>query len=187
VHEWALRHIFVELRHYTGASPSVATAATFFVSALLHELIFSVAFKTLRPWFFLGMVMQIPLMALGRCVRARAAIQPDRLAPGAAAASLPPGRMAVARRRSVARLQVLHAQAAGQHARLVEPLLGAAAAGAGERTRAVEGPLAHHPAALWHGPCAHLGPPPAPFALFAAQLYFREYFQSHSDFFCSGG
>jgi hypothetical protein len=66
VHEWALRHIFVELRHYTGVSPSVATAATFFVSALLHELIFSVAFKTMRPWFFLGMVMQLPLMALGR-------------------------------------------------------------------------------------------------------------------------
>ena len=66
VHEWALRHIYVELRHYTGAGPGVAVAAVFFISAVVHELIFSVAFKTLQPWFFTGMCMQIPLMALGR-------------------------------------------------------------------------------------------------------------------------
>ena len=54
MHEWALRHVFVELRHYTGVGPGVAVGATFLLSALFHELIASVAFKTLRPWFFLG-------------------------------------------------------------------------------------------------------------------------------------
>lgn len=66
VHSWALRHVYVELRHYTGASQHVAMLATFFISAVAHELIFSVSFKTLRPWFFSGMILQLPLMAAGR-------------------------------------------------------------------------------------------------------------------------
>lgn len=66
VHEFALRHVFVELRHYTGATHHVAMLATFFISAVAHELIFSVSFKTLRPWFAIGMLLQVPLMVLGR-------------------------------------------------------------------------------------------------------------------------
>lgn len=54
--------MFVELRHYAGVHPGVALFATFFISAVGHELIFSVAFKTVRPWFFLGMLLQIPLI-----------------------------------------------------------------------------------------------------------------------------
>lgn len=66
VHEWCLRHIFLDLQNYTGVSKNAAVLATFFFSAVFHELIFSVSFKTFRPWFFLGMLMQIPLMALGK-------------------------------------------------------------------------------------------------------------------------
>ena len=40
--------------------------ATFFISAIFHELIFSAAFKVCRPFFFLGMILQLPLMWLGR-------------------------------------------------------------------------------------------------------------------------
>jgi hypothetical protein len=85
VHEWCLRHIFVELRHYGGASSGIAIFGTFAFSAVFHgtffclvdclsfvsrcahnflpasgaELLFSVAFKTFRPWFFLGMLVQL--------------------------------------------------------------------------------------------------------------------------------
>ena len=48
------------------ASVGVATFATFLISAILHELLFSVAFKTFKAWFFLGMLMQIPLIFISR-------------------------------------------------------------------------------------------------------------------------
>jgi hypothetical protein len=40
-------------------SKTIATFTTFLISAILHELLFSVAFKTLRPWFFVGMLVQV--------------------------------------------------------------------------------------------------------------------------------
>lgn len=43
----------------------MAVMATFFISAWAHELIFSVAFKTFRPWFFIAMLLQGPIVALG--------------------------------------------------------------------------------------------------------------------------
>ena len=36
--------------------------SVFFASAVLHELVFSVAFKAASPWFFGGMLMQMPLI-----------------------------------------------------------------------------------------------------------------------------
>jgi diacylglycerol O-acyltransferase-1 len=65
VHEWCLRHVYLDLQS-SGVSKNVAVFATFFISAVFHELIFSVSFKTFRPWFFLGMLMQIPLIILGK-------------------------------------------------------------------------------------------------------------------------
>jgi sterol O-acyltransferase len=47
----------------------VAVFATFLISAVAHEIIFSVAFKTARPWFFLGMLAQLPLMACSQLLR----------------------------------------------------------------------------------------------------------------------
>jgi hypothetical protein len=55
--------------HYAGASKQIATFVTFFVSAVLHELIFSVSFKTFRPWFFMGMLVQFPLILAGKFVK----------------------------------------------------------------------------------------------------------------------
>lgn len=66
VHEWCLRHVYLDLQTYSGVNKSAAVLATFFFSAVFHELIFSVAFKTFRPWFFIGMLAQIPLISLGR-------------------------------------------------------------------------------------------------------------------------
>ena len=69
VHEWCLRHIYVESMHYGHVSKRAATFITFLLSAVLHELLFSVAFKTARPWFFLGMMAQVPLILVGRSFR----------------------------------------------------------------------------------------------------------------------
>jgi hypothetical protein len=63
--------MLVELSRYAGASRAASVLATFFVSALAHEVIVCVAFKTFRPWFFLGMLAQLPLTALGAGLRGR--------------------------------------------------------------------------------------------------------------------
>ncbi|KAK4536306.1 hypothetical protein CDCA_CDCA08G2331 [Cyanidium caldarium] len=61
VHEWALRHVFIELQYRsTKVSKSTAGLATFFVSALLHEYLFAVAFKTITAGIFCGMMVQVP-------------------------------------------------------------------------------------------------------------------------------
>jgi diacylglycerol O-acyltransferase-1 len=45
-------------------SRGMATFVVFFLSALLHEVLVSVPFHMIRPWSFIGMMMQIPLVAL---------------------------------------------------------------------------------------------------------------------------
>lgn len=67
VHEWCLRHIMIDMQQYTRASKQSAVIGVFVFSAIFHEVIFSVAFKTFRPWFLLGMLMQIPLILGGKC------------------------------------------------------------------------------------------------------------------------
>jgi len=69
VHEWCLRHVYLDLQTFIGVNKHTAIFATFFFSAVIHELLFSVAFKTLRPWFFFGMLAQIPLIAFSRGCR----------------------------------------------------------------------------------------------------------------------
>ena len=69
VHEWCLRHTYIDLVRYGNVPKQVALFGTFFLSALLHEVVFSVAFKTLRVWFFGGMLLQIPLIAVSQGLR----------------------------------------------------------------------------------------------------------------------
>lgn len=64
VHEWALRHIVVESVSKLNVKPKAAAFATFLLSALLHEYVFVVGFKILRPYMFTGMLIQLPLMKL---------------------------------------------------------------------------------------------------------------------------
>lgn len=66
VHEWCLRHIFVESMHKYHVNRTSATAATFLVSAILHEFIFIVSFKTVRPFMFFGILFQVPLIRLSQ-------------------------------------------------------------------------------------------------------------------------
>lgn len=66
VHEFLLRHVYVESIHYAHAGKQVALFIVFLLSAAAHEIIFSVSFKTARPWFALGMLAQIPLISISR-------------------------------------------------------------------------------------------------------------------------
>lgn len=66
VHEFCLRHVFIDSMRHAGLSKTIATLGVFIFSAVFHEVIASVAFKTLRPWFFFGMLAQAPLVLLAR-------------------------------------------------------------------------------------------------------------------------
>lgn len=66
VHEFLLRHVYVEGIHYARWNKGWALFAVFLISAVAHEIVFSASFKTARPWFALGMLAQMPLIALSK-------------------------------------------------------------------------------------------------------------------------
>jgi len=45
-----------------GLSKTVATLLVFFLSAVMHEVIISLPFHMIRPWAYLGMMGQVPLV-----------------------------------------------------------------------------------------------------------------------------
>ncbi|KAF9764271.1 Diacylglycerol O-acyltransferase 1C [Nosema granulosis] len=59
VHNCFKRHLYIPLIK-NGTSKQVARAYCFFVSAVLHEFVLSVATKKFCGWVFLGMIFQIP-------------------------------------------------------------------------------------------------------------------------------
>jgi diacylglycerol O-acyltransferase-1 len=72
VHIWAERHLLIEAQVYLHVTRRGGVAITFFVSALLHELVLGFAFRTLRPFFFFAMLLQLPLIAVSHLMPARA-------------------------------------------------------------------------------------------------------------------
>lgn len=62
VHEWCLRHVYLDTVSRHNVRPSAAEFATFFISAVVHEYVCFVAFRMLRPYMFVGMMAQVPLM-----------------------------------------------------------------------------------------------------------------------------
>jgi len=69
VHEWLLRHIYLEgLKSFKGDKFS-ATLATFLCSSIVHELVVSVMFRMFRPWMFVLQMTQVPLIFLGRFLK----------------------------------------------------------------------------------------------------------------------
>ena len=69
VHEWCLRHLVIEPVTKFEIKPVTAAFATFLISALLHEYVFIVGFKIVRPYMFLGMLIQVPLIRLTQMKR----------------------------------------------------------------------------------------------------------------------
>jgi len=63
VHYWLVRHVYFPCLRLR-ISRTGATFIVFFLSAIMHEVLVSVPFHMIRPWSFLGMMFQIPLVAI---------------------------------------------------------------------------------------------------------------------------
>lgn len=48
-----------------------ATMVVFLLSAVIHELLVSVPFHMVRPWSFIGMMMQVPLVGITKYLSRR--------------------------------------------------------------------------------------------------------------------
>jgi len=66
VHNFLLRHVYFSSISTFHFSRSAATFATFFLSALVHELCMALIFKRVRGYLFAMQLMQIPLVSFGR-------------------------------------------------------------------------------------------------------------------------
>lgn len=64
VHEWCLRHLYVEAVQVHNVAKEHAAFGTFLMSAILHEYVCAVTFGLLRPYMFCGMMMQLPLIKI---------------------------------------------------------------------------------------------------------------------------
>lgn len=62
VHEWCVRHLYVDPVARHNVNRGAAAFGTFFMSAVLHEYVSVVGFRVMRPYMFVGMMIQIPLM-----------------------------------------------------------------------------------------------------------------------------
>eukprot|EP00914_Ancora_sagittata_P006370 GHVO01012914.1.p1 GENE.GHVO01012914.1~~GHVO01012914.1.p1 ORF type:complete len:352 (-),score=39.86 GHVO01012914.1:203-1141(-) len=70
VHEFLLRHVYHQSIDKFRLSKRDASVAVFLFSALLHELIMSVAFRTLKFYLFVIMILQIPAIQMSKKLRA---------------------------------------------------------------------------------------------------------------------
>jgi diacylglycerol O-acyltransferase-1 len=61
VHYWLVRHLYFPCVR-RNMPKTGATFVVFFFSAVMHEILISIPFHMLRPWSFLGMMGQIPLV-----------------------------------------------------------------------------------------------------------------------------
>jgi len=60
VHYWLVRHVYFPcIRLKMGKA--FASIVVFLLSAVMHEVLVSVPFHVIRPWSFLGMMLQMPL------------------------------------------------------------------------------------------------------------------------------
>ncbi|KAH8116441.1 MBOAT-domain-containing protein [Phellopilus nigrolimitatus] len=66
VHTFLLRHVYASTMTSYKLSKSSAMFVTFFLSAILHELVMAVVTKKIRMYLFIMQLIQIPLIAIGR-------------------------------------------------------------------------------------------------------------------------
>jgi len=69
VHEWLLRHIYLESIQSYKVSQESATILTFVLSAVFHEYFMSMIFRLFRPYFFGLQLTQLPLIFFGRMLK----------------------------------------------------------------------------------------------------------------------
>lgn len=66
VHDFLLRHVYLESIKTYKMSKHSATFITFLASSLVHELYMALAFRTFSPLLFLLQMTQLPLIYIGR-------------------------------------------------------------------------------------------------------------------------
>ncbi|KAG6622784.1 Sterol O-acyltransferase [Phytophthora cinnamomi] len=69
VHEFLLRHVYLETLDSYNISKTNATAFTFFMSAALHECVFILMFRTVKMYFFMLQMVQVVIIFYGRGLR----------------------------------------------------------------------------------------------------------------------
>jgi diacylglycerol O-acyltransferase 1 len=68
VHRWMVACIYTPLLN-RNVSKRLASLACFFVSAIFHEVVVSVPFRTVKMWAFLAMLIQVPAIELSKPLR----------------------------------------------------------------------------------------------------------------------
>lgn len=66
VHEFLLRHVYLESLETYKFSKRSATLFTFVVSAALHECVFAIVFRTVKMYFFILQMLQVVVIMHGR-------------------------------------------------------------------------------------------------------------------------
>ncbi|KAG7400698.1 Sterol O-acyltransferase 2 (Sterol-ester synthase 2) [Phytophthora boehmeriae] len=69
VHEFLLRHVYLETRDCYHISKHNATVFTFFVSAAFHECAFVVMFRAVKMYFFILQMLHVVIVFYGRGLR----------------------------------------------------------------------------------------------------------------------
>ncbi|RLN67996.1 hypothetical protein BBJ29_001448 [Phytophthora kernoviae] len=69
VHEFLLRHVYLDTQQNLHISKCSATVLTFLLSSVLHECVFVIMFRTVKMYFFVLQMMQVVLIIYGRGVR----------------------------------------------------------------------------------------------------------------------
>lgn len=65
VHNWCVRHVFKPMMQ-SGYKLHQAQITVFLFSALFHEFLISVPLVVIKPYAFLGMFLQVPLIFLSK-------------------------------------------------------------------------------------------------------------------------
>lgn len=70
MHYFIKKHMYSPMRR-RGISPAVCKTLCFVFSGIIHELVVSLSTKTRSGWFFLAMILQIPLIYISEWVKRR--------------------------------------------------------------------------------------------------------------------
>ncbi len=63
VHHWIIRHVYIPIKSITG-SRYAGILASFFVSAIFHEVLIAVPLHRIKGYAFFGMLAQVRLHVL---------------------------------------------------------------------------------------------------------------------------
>jgi diacylglycerol O-acyltransferase-1 len=67
VHHWMIRHVYIPIKSTTG-NRYLGVLASFFVSAIFHEVMIAVPLHRIKGYAFFGMLAQVRLHPLTYCL-----------------------------------------------------------------------------------------------------------------------